>query len=106
MVDMYSCVEEEQLLSIQRGCQSQALLRNPDVNTHDIDICFPSSFIGSQQWVSDQAADSLAFAQAFGRPSLFITMTFNPEWPEMQSELLPGQSVHDHPITMARVFKH
>jgi hypothetical protein len=102
---MYSRIEEERLLCIRRGRQSQALLQDPDVNTSDIDIRLPASFIGSQQWVSDQAADSLALARAFGRPSLFITMTFNPEWPEMKSELLPNQSIHDRPITMARVFK-
>jgi hypothetical protein len=105
MCDMYSRVEEERLLIIRRGRQSQARLRDPDVNTREIDIRLPSSFIGSHQWVSDQAADSLALAREFGRPSLFITMTFNPEWPEMTSELLPNQSVHDRPILMARVFK-
>ena len=32
-------------------------------------------------------------------------MTCNPEWPEIQKELLPGQKWPDRPDLVARVFK-
>jgi len=36
---------------------------------------------------------------------LFITMTTNPDWAEIQRELLPGQTSYDRPDLVARVFK-
>ena len=32
-------------------------------------------------------------------------MTFNPDWPEVQSVLLPHQTAGDIPIVIAHVFK-
>jgi hypothetical protein len=34
-----------------------------------------------------------------------ITMTCNPEWPEIVSQLRPGQTAADIPMVVARVFK-
>ena len=35
--------------------------------------------------------DAMASVQEFGRQNLFITMTCNPDWVEIQERLLPGQ---------------
>jgi hypothetical protein len=48
--------------------------------------------------------DSMAIVRHFGKPDLFITMTCNPKWPEIQ-EVLAGQSAADRPDLTARVFK-
>lgn len=50
-------------------------------------------------------ADSMAGVREFGKPDLFITMTCNPNWPEIQAELLPHQKAEDRPDIVARVFK-
>ena len=34
-----------------------------------------------------------------------MTVTCNPEWPEILSCLRPGQAFHDRPMDVARVFK-
>lgn len=68
-------------------------------------IYLPSSFLGSNRWAAEQVADSLAIAAAFGSPTFFITMTCNPEWPEIQSQLRPGQNFTDVPIVVVRVFR-
>lgn len=68
-------------------------------------IYLPSSFLGSKRWVSNQIADSLAIAAALGNPTFFIMMTCNTQWPEIQSQLLPGQTFADVPVIVARVFK-
>jgi Helitron helicase-like domain at N-terminus len=39
------------------------------------------------------------------KPDLFNTMTRNPYWDEIASQLLPGQTVQDRPDLVARVFK-
>lgn len=49
--------------------------------------------------------DCMALVSHCGKPSLFVTMTTNPNWPEIQRELLPGQTTSDRPDLVARVFK-
>lgn len=60
--------------------------------------------MGSQAWASDQVADALALARELGRPSLFITMTSNPKWPEIVDRLQPGQHFTDIPSVVCRAF--
>ncbi|EFN73727.1 hypothetical protein EAG_09472, partial [Camponotus floridanus] len=39
--------------------------------------------------------DAMAIVSKFGKPDLFITMTFNPKWREIEENLLPGQQASD-----------
>ena len=47
----------------------------------------------------------MAIVREFHKPDFFITMTCNPKWPEIQSELLDEQTPQDRPDLVARVFK-
>ena len=49
--------------------------------------------------------DAMAMVRVKGKPDYFITMTANPSWPEILRSLLPGQSPHDRPDIVARVFQ-
>ena len=49
--------------------------------------------------------DGMARVRALGNPDLFITVTCNPQWPEITSSLLPGQTALDRPDIVARVFR-
>ena len=49
--------------------------------------------------------DAMSLVQKFGKPDLFIIMTCNPGWEEIQNELLPAQTAQDCPDLLARVFK-
>ncbi|GJZ88317.1 helicase-like protein, partial [Tanacetum coccineum] len=40
-----------------------------------------------------------------GKPDIFLTMTCNPNWLEIQTELLLGQAVPDRPYLLSRVFR-
>ena len=46
----------------------------------------------------------MAICREYHKPDLFITMTCNPHWEEIKSEL-NGASVQDRPDLVARVFK-
>jgi len=48
--------------------------------------------------------DAMAIVQKFGKPSLFITMTCNPCWPEIIQNLAPGEAAHYRPDLAVRVF--
>ena len=47
----------------------------------------------------------MSLVQKLGKPDLFITMTCNPGWEEIQNELLLAQIAQDCPNLLARVFK-
>jgi hypothetical protein len=118
LVDMYSRLEEERLEYIRNGKLRQArqIFAN-DVGEAGLDDDdddeqeqlfigkLPSCFLGSRAWISERVADALAVCRALGKPSLFITMTTNPNWPEIKEKLLPGQTAADRPILVCRAFK-
>lgn len=106
-VDMFSRTEEERLHFLKTGRRQQAVGMDeaPDPTVPDLfQNKIPASFMGSRAWASDQVADSLAIARQLGKSSFFLTMTTNPQWPEIQSQLLPGQDVTDIPAVVCRVF--
>ena len=48
--------------------------------------------------------DAMVIAREFGKPDFFITMTCNPEWPEIRRSLFPGQSPHFRDDLVCKVF--
>jgi len=98
---MYSRIEEERLNYIQWSRLSMAQDTDQSGDSSSIDIELPASFLGSRKWASGETADSLALPHAYGKPSYFITMTCNPEWPEIQDRLQPGQNVSNIPVVVA-----
>ncbi|XP_067214192.1 uncharacterized protein [Linepithema humile] len=67
-------------------------------------IILPSTFIGSPRNMMQNYQDAMAIVSKFGKPDLFITMTCNPKWREIEENLLPGQQASDRPDICARVF--
>ena len=47
----------------------------------------------------------MSYVRKFGRPDLFITVTTNPNWEEITSNLDTGQRPHDRPELIVRVFR-
>ena len=48
--------------------------------------------------------DAMAIVSAKGKPDYFLTMTCNPKWKEISSNLLNGQKASDRPDLVGRVF--
>jgi ABC-type dipeptide/oligopeptide/nickel transport system ATPase component len=65
----------------------------------------PSSFSGGPRSMEQAYQDSMAAIRVHGKPDLFVTMTTNPQWPEILNELKEGQTPNDRPDLIARVFK-
>ena len=63
------------------------------------------SFVGSPRYYHMHFLDAMAICRQYGRPEYFITMTTNPKWPEIMSQLREGQVPEDRPEVVARVFK-
>lgn len=49
--------------------------------------------------------DALAVVSKLGQPTLFITFTTNPNWPEIQQQLRDNQNYVDRPDIVVRAFK-
>ncbi|KXN86259.1 hypothetical protein AN958_10312, partial [Leucoagaricus sp. SymC.cos] len=78
---------------------------NPNLAHHGKRVILPSSHIGSDRHMHQLFQDSMAICRANRKPDLFVTMTANPNWEEIQSALLPGQTASDRPDIVARVFE-
>ena len=47
----------------------------------------------------------MTYVRKHGKPSLFITMSANPNWEEIINQLPTGYSSIDRPDIVSRVFK-
>ena len=72
-------------------------------------IVLPSSHAGSPRAMYQLYQDSMAICRALQKPDIFLTMTANPQWPEIVEALKctdgPDQKVEDRPDIVARVFQ-
>ena len=132
MVDAWASVEQSNLnwvrhhqkelhAEVYSGIRDAALGdrdENMNLEEHGHRIILPSSFIGSKRHMNQLFQDSMAICRTYGKPDIFLTMTANPNWPEIQEQLLwevdpaPGanyqrrrQKASDHPDIVARVFE-
>ncbi|SGZ22749.1 BQ5605_C022g09537 [Microbotryum silenes-dioicae] len=49
--------------------------------------------------------DAMACVVKYGKPSLFITVTCNPKWPEIKAALGPNDQASNRPELIARAFE-
>ena len=108
--DMFSRMEDERLEYIRQGKRQESLDFPPETERDDDDetteaFSLPASFTGSHRFLSNKVADSLALARQRGKPDFMVTATCNPNWPEILSQLRPGQSACEVPQITNRVFK-
>lgn len=67
-------------------------------------IVLPASITGSPRDRHARCQDAMAVSRVCGKPTLFITMTCNPEWEDITSVLRPGETAADRPDIVQRVF--
>ncbi|POM75465.1 Helitron helicase-like protein [Phytophthora palmivora] len=65
-------------------------------------IIIPPKFTGGPRYMYQRFLDAMAIIRETGAPSLFITMTCNPHWPEIKDNLRRGQTASDRPDIVAR----
>jgi hypothetical protein len=74
-------------------------------STVGIRTVLPWMFQGGYRDMKQRHMDAMALVQTYGKPDIFLTMTCNPNWQEIQDELFPGQTPEDRPDLVARVFR-
>ncbi|CAL6334277.1 unnamed protein product [Bathycoccus prasinos] len=68
-------------------------------------IIIPASLTGGPRYMNEAFHEGMALEKQFGKPDLFITMMTNPQWPEIQQMLSPGQTPGQRPDVVTRVFR-
>jgi Helitron helicase-like domain at N-terminus len=84
---------------------TDAVAENPATGGHDLGqrLILPSSFSGSSRNMIQHCQDALAINRHFHGADFFLTMTADPNWPEIKEALLPGQSAADRPDLVVRI---
>jgi hypothetical protein len=100
---------------VYQGLRDAAANGDNDLGNVGERIILPSTHIGSPRNMQQLFQDSMAICRFFRKPDIFLTMTANPNWPEIQDQLLaddpvPGrepskQTASDRPDIVARVFE-
>ncbi|XP_021985033.1 uncharacterized protein LOC110880914 [Helianthus annuus] len=69
-------------------------------------IFIPSSFTGGSRYMMQNYLDAMSLCKWFGYPDFFITITCNPNWPEVQ-RFLKDTTIRpeDRPDILCRIFK-
>ena len=74
-------------------------------NTNTNPTFLSDSITGSPRHLKNLALNALSVVAEKGKPHIFITITCNELWPEIQEALLKGQSAFDRPDVVVKVFK-
>ncbi|XP_065831025.1 uncharacterized protein [Oscarella lobularis] len=97
--------KQEQLRAASYTALRDAVETDGDVRNVGQLVVLPSSFTGGHRYMHEKCQDAMTYVKHHGAPDLFIIMTCNPNWPEITSELLPGQTLKDRNDLIARVFR-
>lgn len=112
VVDAWLTVERSRIKWVQmnqdviKAEMYQGLKDSLDANEKMIGrrVILPSTFSGSPRQMAQLYHNAIALVREYGYPSLFITMTANPGWPEITECLTYGQTPSDRPDIVSRVF--
>ncbi|XP_057423555.1 uncharacterized protein LOC130717366 [Lotus japonicus] len=117
VVDCYSMIESARLLFVRRnqhiirreilsGIQEAVDRGDTSSSMVGSRIVLPSSFTGGRRYMFNNCQDAMAICRSFGYPDLFVTMTCNPNWPEIDRHTtIHGLVAYDRPDVSCRVFR-
>ncbi|XP_057422827.1 uncharacterized protein LOC130716812 [Lotus japonicus] len=117
VVDCYSMIESNRLHYIRynqdtirrdflSGIEDAITRGDTDASTVGSRIFLPSSFTGGRRYMFDNCQDAMAICGTYGYPDLFLTMTCNPKWPEIDRHVSRYfLSAYDRPDISCRVFR-
>ncbi|QRV79981.1 ATP-dependent DNA helicase PIF1 [Ceratobasidium sp. AG-Ba] len=115
LVDIWAIIDQARLIwmrmnqaTIRRDLYLglvDALHTDQLVTGANLGTILASSYYGGARQLAEAYQDAMAIARYLGPPQFFVTMTANPNWPELKNALLPGQSPADRSDLAVRVFE-
>lgn len=67
-------------------------------------VILPSSFTGGPRYLHETTQDAMTYVKNYGKPDLFITVTCNPNWKEIKTNLHPNAQPQERYDIVNRVF--
>lgn len=117
LVDMFMRINQEHLHFIQteqpklrttllNGIEDALSMHDDNIDLNQLGECIilPSSYLGRPCDMHQRYLDSMAIACHFKKIDIFLTMTANPTWLEINRELQSGQNVVDQPNLVSCMF--
>nr|XP_017227571.1 PREDICTED: uncharacterized protein LOC108192683 [Daucus carota subsp. sativus] len=84
-------------------------IRNGDGNSNNVGkgVILPAGYVGSKRYMQQNFQDALVVCRHVGHPDVFLTMTCNSWWDEIQKMMLfvPGCIPSNCPDIISRVFR-
>ncbi|KAL5163192.1 ATP-dependent DNA helicase PIF1 [Glycine soja] len=117
IVEAYTMVESERLsyirnnqkkLRVNKYCSLQTSLDagSSKGSSKGKRVILPSTFVGSPCYMDQLYFDGMTICSHVDFPNLFITLTCNPNWPEIRRVLAPlNLKATDRPDLISRVFR-
>ncbi|KAG4990661.1 hypothetical protein JHK87_024118 [Glycine soja] len=117
IVEAYAMVESERLsyirnnqkkLRVDKYCSLQTSLDagSSKGSSKGKKVILPSTFVGSPRYMDQLYFDGITICSHVGSPNFFITLTCNPNWPEIRRVLVPlNLKATDRPDLIPRVFR-
>nr|GFD15665.1 hypothetical protein [Tanacetum cinerariifolium] len=86
--------------------RSSIMAGNTDPTVLGKPVVLSSSFTGGPMYMRQNYMDAMALCRWYGCPDLFITITCNPNWPEIARYMREHNLTStDRPDVLSRVFK-
>ncbi|XP_020985767.1 LOW QUALITY PROTEIN: uncharacterized protein LOC107461290 [Arachis duranensis] len=117
IVDAYTMIEtcrlnyirtkkKELRCDMYKGIREAVLNGETEPASRGKRIVLPASFTGGARYMIQNYQDAMAICRVVGYPDLFITLTCNPKWQEIQDHVCNrGLKAEDRPDIVCRVFK-
>nr|XP_025603131.1 uncharacterized protein LOC112695132 [Arachis hypogaea]XP_025630251.1 uncharacterized protein LOC112723204 [Arachis hypogaea]XP_025674055.1 uncharacterized protein LOC112773204 [Arachis hypogaea]XP_025674064.1 uncharacterized protein LOC112773214 [Arachis hypogaea] len=117
LVDAFSMVEAARLkyvytkqkklrAEIYKGLRDAVLNGETEAASLGKRVVLPATFTGGARYMIQNYQDAMAICRSIGYPDLFITVTCNPQWEEIQRYCKENNlKPEDRPDTVCRLFK-
>ena len=113
LVDMFSSVEDSRLNYIRENVQIRIAAQSELDETINAEggvragrVYLPASFMGSPRMQRKLIEDGLAVLRRLRKPTYFIMITCNPNWPEIRDHPgMHGQNASDRPDLTCHIFR-
>lgn len=95
---------QKALRAEEYGKLAKAVADGVELNKIGTRVVCPSTERGSRRAMAVLFLNAMAMVARFGPPDFFITVTCNPNHPDILASLLPGQHPSDRPDVISRYF--
>ncbi|PKA60485.1 hypothetical protein AXF42_Ash017891 [Apostasia shenzhenica] len=104
-LDFYRKQQQKLRADLYQGVVDSIALGKRNASKIGKRIVLLADFIGSPRDMQKRYLDALSLVQHFGKPYIFLTMTYNPAWNEIVSELQTNELAQNRPDLTSRIFR-